>query len=176
MSRKLSYIEERLRSGAKLEEVIEELSWKDFEEICAEILEVHGYCPVLRGFRFKHSGRRFEIDVVAVREWLIVCVDCKHWGIRPGRTSALKRAAEKHYERVKAFASCLSSSPPAGLKIASEEAILVPVVVTLFDVPVTLSPRGVAIVPVFKFNSFAEELIGFYDQIAHITAAIMKLP
>ena len=174
--KKLSYIEERLRSGAKLEDVVEELSWRDFEEICAEILEVNSYHPVLRGFRFKFGRSRFEIDVVAVREWLVVCVDCKHWSIRPGRTSALKRAADKHYERVKALASCLSSSPPAELKIAYQKATLVPVVVTLFDVPSALSPGGVAIVPVFKFNSFAEELAGFYDQVAHITTAVMKLP
>ena len=174
MSEKLRRVEEKLRGGARLEEVMEELSWRDFEEICAEIFEVNGYSPVLRGFRFKLGQRRFEVDVIAVRDWLAVCVDCKHWGIRPGRTSALRRAAEQHLERVRCLGEGLKMAS-VSLKLSVDKAVLIPAIVTVFDVPLIPSRGEVPIIPIFKFNRFTQEILSFYDFVAHISVELPRI-
>jgi len=62
--------------GADLETVSSHLQWKEFENMAAFALERNGY-GVVRNLRFKHAGRRWEIDVVGFRRPMVLCVDCK---------------------------------------------------------------------------------------------------
>jgi len=75
--------------GADIEHVSAFFSWQEFEDIAALALERNGYV-VTKNLRFKHAGRRWEIDVVGCRKPLVLCVDCKHWqrGVKP---SALRK-------------------------------------------------------------------------------------
>ncbi len=88
--------------GADVEAVSNLLGWQEFESIAAEAFMQSGY-TVVQNFRFKHVGRRWEIDVVGCRKPLVVCVDCKdfHHGLSP---SAMRRIVEAQAERTRALA------------------------------------------------------------------------
>ncbi len=64
--------------GADPERVASFLEWAEFEKMTANILEMNGY-NVTQNLRFKQSAKRWEIDVVACRKPLVICIDCKHW-------------------------------------------------------------------------------------------------
>ena len=80
------------------------LGWQGLEELCSEIFAEAGY-TALRNFRFKHKGRRYEIDVVAWKENYIIAADCKRWSRI--RRSALREAALRQRERAEALAEGL---------------------------------------------------------------------
>jgi len=91
--------------GSDLENISNFLCWQEFEEIAAFALSNFGYA-VTNNVRFKHAGRRWEIDVVGCKKPLVVCIDCKHWqhAIAP---SALRRIVNSQVERTRAFANSL---------------------------------------------------------------------
>lgn len=149
----LSGLERLMRSGKTLEEVAEKTSWQDFEDLCDSILEEHNF-DTRKRFRFKDaSGQGHEIDILATKNLVKkhgrgarrtaggLAVDCKHWAC--GRTSAVRNAAKKQAERVKAL---------KGLREFKGKPI-VSVVVTLFQENI-IQEGEVWIVPVFKLNSF----------------------
>ena len=88
-------------AGGDVERVGRALGWLEFEDMVAHIFEENGFFT-RRRFRFKARGRRWEIDVLAFRRPLVVCVECKHWTSGLGNSSALK-TAKAHLEKVKVF-------------------------------------------------------------------------
>ena len=98
--------------GADVERVSNFLRWQEFEDITAIALERNGYI-VTKNVRFKHAGRRWEIDIVGCRKPLVLCVDCKHWhhGVKP---SALRKIVEAQVERANALTDTL---PTTALKV-----------------------------------------------------------
>ena len=64
--------------GADVQVISHLLCWQEFEEIAAYALKSFGY-TTSNNVRFKHAGRRYEIDVVGCKKPLVVCIDCKHW-------------------------------------------------------------------------------------------------
>jgi len=101
MSQRLGIAIKAINYGADFERVSRALGWLEFEEIVAHVFEENGY-RVGRRFRFQAYGRRWEIDVLATRKPLIVCVECKHW-LRGLSNSSARRIAENHLEKVKAL-------------------------------------------------------------------------
>ena len=93
--------------GSDVEHISNFLCWQEFEEIAAFALSNFGYA-VRNNVRFKHAGRRWEIDVVGCKKPLVICLDCKHWqhAIAP---SALSKIVISQVERTKAFADSLPS-------------------------------------------------------------------
>ena len=141
--------------GADIEHISGFLRWQEFEEIAALALERNGYV-VTKNLRFKHAGRRWEIDVVGCRKPVVLCVDCKHWqrGLKP---SALRRIVEAQLERVQALSDTL---PSVSLKVECvkwDKAKFLPVILSLVlssfkfydDVPV---------VPVLQLQDFLMQL------------------
>lgn len=43
MGSALQEIQRKLKNGVTIEEIAEKISWKEFESLCAEILEEHGF-------------------------------------------------------------------------------------------------------------------------------------
>ena len=78
--------------GADVERISDLLCWQEFEEIAALALKNNGY-TVKNNVRFKHEGKRWEIDVVGCKKPLVVCIDCKHWQ-RAIASSALRRIVD----------------------------------------------------------------------------------
>jgi Holliday junction resolvase-like predicted endonuclease len=152
--------------GADLERVSGFLDWKEFENIAAIAFERNDY-SVKRSLRFKHAGRRWEIDVVGCKKRMIVCVDCKHWhyGMYP---SAIRRIVEEQVERTSALAESL---PKLAEKIgcASWNRVeLVPAILSLITVRSKFYNK-VPIVPILQLQDFISQLPAYADSLKHFS-------
>lgn len=152
--------------GGDIERISAFFSWQEFEEIAALALKRNGYVAI-RNVRFKHSGRRWEIDVVGCRKPLVLCVDCKHWhrGLKP---SALRRIVEVQVDRTRALANTL---PAATLKIECskwKKAKFVPMILSL--IPGSLKfYYNVPIVPILQLQDFLIQLPAQVEELTYFT-------
>lgn len=141
-----------LSLGADVSFVARYLDWREFERFTSSILEAYGY-TVYRGFRFKATGRRWEIDILALRRPVMLCLDCKHH-LRQN-WSMLRRAALEELNRAEALKNALE-----GLKLDPKPSggwWILPVLVTLFK-PKYRVYEGVPIVQITELGNFLEEL------------------
>ena len=141
--------------GADIEAVSSHLDWQEFESIAAAALRHNGYV-VYQNLRFKHLGRKWEIDVVGCRKPLVACVDCKDWH-RGAAPSVMRRIVEAQANRVNALADVL---PHASLKLECTKwsiARFVPIVMVLMQGSFPFS-ESVPVVPVLKLQDFLHQL------------------
>jgi len=150
--------------GADVEHVSAFLRWQEFEEITAIALERNGYV-VAKNVRFKHAGRKWEIDIVGCKKPLGICIDCKHWrhGMAP---SALKRIAEAQVERTRALAESL---PNVSLEIECakwDKAKFIPAVLSLTQGSFKFYDM-VPIVPVLQLQDFLSQLPAYTESLKY---------
>jgi len=152
--------------GADLERVSGFLDWKEFENIAVIAFERNGY-SAKKNLRFKHAGRRWEMDIVGCKKPIVVCVDCKHWhhGMYP---SAIRRIVEEQVERTSALAESLSRL--AGeIKCTSWSRVkLVPAVISLITARSKFYNR-VPIVPVLQLQDFINQLPAYVNTLKHFS-------
>jgi len=156
-----------LKLGADLERVSGFLQWREFEGVAAVAFECNGYA-VERNVHFKHEGHRWEIDIVACKRPLVVCVDCKHWHHRLHR-SALERIVREQIERTRALAKSL---PSPSLKIKCFSWVrtrYIPVILSLISDECKFFD-GVPIVPVLQVQDFLNQLPAYADSLLCITS------
>jgi len=158
---------EAVRLGADVEAVSEMLSWKDFESLCAEALKTQGY-EVRAPFRFRVGDERCELDIVAYRRGVLLCVDCKHWKTKRGQRSKVKQAAASHFDKCAKLALSADILRNAGLEVRFGSYV-VPVIVTLVDLGFKGPLNGVCVVPIYKFNNFLLELEAHVDELSYVT-------
>ncbi len=152
--------------GAELEEVVNLLSWKDFEGLVARILTENDYlCAESFRKRGTEEARGMEIDVIGVKGRNVISVDTKMWGVRAGKSSALKSAAEKQEERTLRLCNQMHKLAEKLGGIPSGVYSLTPVLVTWLVEEVVFH-EGVPIVPVFKLNAFLQDIPVYQDMIA----------
>lgn len=118
--------------GVELARVSESLSWRDFEEFSARILEWLGYDVVRRVMLT--TPVRLEIDVFGVEtaSKLGLAIDCKHWSLTA--STKLAEAARLHAERILK----LTIHYPyfkVKYRLLSRARKVVPAIVTLFTPP-----------------------------------------
>ena len=155
----LEKIKSEIFSGKPLEEVLEGIDWREFENFVSEIFSKNDY-SVKRNFRFKTS-RRYEIDLIASRRNLTFCVDCKNWRGGRNKKSGIILAIEKQYLRVQELLKFIRKNLIAKKILTFEERPKVlPLIVTLLQEDV-LEENGVFVVPVWKLNSFLLEVENF---------------
>jgi Holliday junction resolvase-like predicted endonuclease len=150
--------------GADVERVSSALEWQEFENMAAVALERNGY-DVQRNLRFKHAGRKWEVDVVGCKKPVVMSIDCKHWrhGMSP---SVLKKIAEEQRERTKALADSLPN-PAVKIKFASwEMVILIPAVLSL-TVGRSKLCDGVPVVPVLQLQDFVSQVPVYVNSLEH---------
>ncbi len=152
--------------SADVERVSGFLGWKEFENIAAIAFERNGY-SVTRNLRFKHVGRRWEMDIIACKKPIVACVDCKHWhhGMYP---SAIRRIVEEQIERTSALGESL---PKLTEKIdcASWNRVkLIPAVLSLTAVRSKFYNK-VPIVPVLQLQDFISQLPAYMDSLKHFS-------
>jgi hypothetical protein len=152
--------------GADIEDVVNMLTWKDFEGFVANILMENNY-QCVESFRKRGTpeARGFEIDVIGIKENSIVAIDAKMWGVRKGKSSALKPAAEKQKERTKRLCRIMGRLSERMGTIPNGTYSLKPILVT-WVVEEVVFHGGVPIVPVFKLNSFLQDIAIYEDMIA----------
>jgi Holliday junction resolvase-like predicted endonuclease len=64
--------------GADPKTVCKPLGWDEFEDFAEFALKAGGY-KTYKHFRFKGDKRRYEIDIIALKQPFILSIDCKHW-------------------------------------------------------------------------------------------------
>jgi len=155
-----------LSSGGDLESVSSLLQWQEFESMASIALQQNGY-DVTKNLRFKHAGRRWEIDIVGCRKPLVICIDCKHWH-RSMHASATIRIAEEQVERTEALAESLPN-PNIKLECAKWDKIrFIPVVLSLIQGTFKFH-ENVPIVSVFQLQDFLSQLPACLDSIYQVT-------
>jgi len=152
--------------GGDVERVSGFLDWKEFENITAIAFERNDY-SVKNNLRFKHAGRRWEIDVVGCKKPIIVCVDCKHWhyGMYP---SAIKRIVLEQVERTSALAESLPKLTEKIECTSWNRVKLVPAVLSLTAVRSKFYNK-VPIVPVLQLQDFLNQLTAYVDSLKHFS-------
>lgn len=159
-----------VKLGADFERVCRALGWLEFEEMVAHILEENGY-RVRRRFRFKAKGRRWEVDVLAYRHPLVLCIECKRWTRGMGN-SAVRNIMETHLEKVRVLSEKLVTlSPDLGLRMWTK-AVVVPLTLSLSQASTSFH-GGAPIVSVLKLPDFLSEFEGRMDNLFHFE---VKLP
>jgi Holliday junction resolvase-like predicted endonuclease len=155
-----------IQLGADFERVCSFLQWKEFENVAVVAFEQNSY-SVEKNLRFKHAGRRWEIDVVGFKKPIVLCVDCKHWhrGMYP---SALRKIVEEQVERTVALVESLSAY--AGkIECASWDVVkLVPAVLSLVAGRFKFYDN-VPIVPVLQLQDFLRQLPAYVDSLKHFS-------
>jgi len=163
-SQRVSMAVQAIKLGADFERICKFLEWSEFESIAAQAFQAYGF-RVLRNFRFKHAGKRWEIDVLGFREPLIVCVDCKHWR-RGWSQAATIKAVEAQLERTRAFADALPNYYQKARLAEWKSATLVPLVLSLVHGPFKFH-NNVPIVPVLQLQDFINELPLEINSLTH---------
>ena len=152
--------------GADLERVCTFLTWSEFEDISGFAFEASGF-SVKRSFRFKWSGRRWEVDIVAYKGRTVISVDCKHWR-RNWRGSSIKRIVENHIERTKALSEALPN-----LRLIPKikgRLTVVPVILSLVQGPFKFY-MDVPVVPILQLRNFIEEMPLHIGSMRYFTSA-----
>lgn len=150
--------------GADFERVCRALGWLEFEEMAAHILEENGY-GVRRRFRFKAKGRRWEVDVLAYRRPLVLCIECKRWTRGMGN-SAVRNIVEAHLEKVRVLSEKLVSlAAVLGLRTWTK-AVVIPLTLSLSQASASFY-GGAPIVSVLKLPDFLSEFEGRLDDLVH---------
>lgn len=155
-----------IQLGADVERVSSFLQWKEFENIAAVAFERNSY-SVKKNFRFKHAGRRWEIDIVGCKRPIAICVDCKHWhhGMYP---SSLKKIVEEQVRRTFALAESLPELINK-IECASWDRVkFVPAVLSLVKDRFKFYDN-VPIVPVLQLQDFLSQLPAYADSLKHFS-------
>lgn len=150
-----------IKTGIDIEKSISDLDGKEFEAFTRDILISHEF-QVYSGVRFKTSKkRRYEIDLLAIRNPIILCIDCKHWSSRTGKKYALKKAVEKQVERTLAFSKDVDL-----LKFHIEENndhFLMPLLISWLAEDIK-TYQNVPIVPIFQLSFFLNQIDVYRDE------------
>ena len=158
-----------INHGTDVERVCKVLEWKEFENFAATAFEKNNFA-VKRNFRFKASGRRWEIDVIAYSEPIIVCVDCKRWR-RGWGNSAITRVADAQAQRTAALANNIQAlQRKIGLEYW-KQATLFPVILSLFPGPVKFY-NNVPVVPILQLQNFLDEFQGHTTELTHFKTSL----
>ncbi|MCX8169736.1 MAG: restriction endonuclease [Candidatus Methanomethyliaceae archaeon] len=157
----LKELEERMKSGEQLEEILKKEGWRDFEDLTSSILSESGFLTI-KNLRFSYNKRRYEIDIIALENPRIIVADCKHWKAKYSKFSALKNATLLHYNRCLYFSYKLAELSLIDFE-SWKEIIIIPTLVTLYE-EIIKEKNNVFIVPLFKITSFLEGLrSGLFD-------------
>ena len=148
---RLRVAEIALTNGADPEQVARELSWQEFERFIRRVLDLEGYAATTH-FIFKHSGRRFEIDVLGSKEPVVICVDCKHWH-HGSAASKIKLAAKNQLQRAESLSHVFMSYGKKHGIARWRSTRLLPIVLTLADLSPTII-EGVPVVSALRLRDF----------------------
>ena len=158
-----------IQLGADFELTSGFLDWKEFESFAALAFETNGY-RVKKTLRFKHRGKRWEIDIIGCKKPLVVCVDCKHWhhGMYP---SAFRKIVEAQVKRTYDLTESLSSFVGEIGCANWKKAKLVPTVLSLVKSRFKFYDN-VPIVPVLQLQNFLSKLPAQADTLKHFSKRI----
>jgi len=145
-------IKQRIHQGEQIEDIVEEIDWKQFEEFIIEILKNHDFIA-FQNFRFK-TERRFEVDILASDGNNVFVVDCKHWDRGRYKKTGLKYAVEEQKYRLEELKKFIKNNFVAKNKFKiTEKTRFTPLIITWFEEDL-LKYEDTFVVPVWKLNQF----------------------
>jgi hypothetical protein len=150
--------------GADFQTVSRSLGWLEFEELVAHVFEMNGY-NVHRRFRFQAEGRRWEMDVLALRSPYIVCAECKHWAKGIGNSTA-RGIIETHLEKTEVFSRHMHQLAKKIRAHRWGHATVVPLALTMAPTDMNIY-RRVPCVSILALPSFLDEFGGQLERLAH---------
>jgi len=150
--------------GADFQTVSRSLGWLEFEELAAYVFEMNGH-SVYRRFRFQAEGRRWEMDVLALRRPYIVCAECKHWTRGMGNTTA-RGIVEAHAKKTEVFSRHLAALAKRIKAHRWGSATVVPVALTMSPTDMSIY-RRVPSVSILALPSFLDEFGGQLERLIH---------
>jgi Holliday junction resolvase-like predicted endonuclease len=156
-----------LEVGADFELACRMLSWAEFEGIAAQAFEANG-CLAIRNFHFKCASRKWEIDILALRKPLVLCVDCKHWK-RGWQRAAIEKAVEEQLKRTEALANALPDYHYKAKIERWQTCSFFPIVLSLMPGPYK-SYDDVPVVPILQVQDFINELPLIASALPHFSA------
>jgi len=147
-SDKIQMILIAIRSGCDIQTCSQLLTWKDFELFTSEVLIKSDYDTKVN---IHLTKPRCQLDVVAVKNNFLLCIDCKHW--RNYSRSAIMLYIEKQVIRTRNF-------------LVNNKKIkrALPMLITLYDSNFKLI-CGVPVVPIKSLQSFLLEFEALEDQL-----------
>ena len=155
--------------GADPEGVARELRWQEFEALAAQILNRDGYATV-NHFIFKHAARKYEIDVLAAKETMVLCVDCKHWH-HGWAQSKIITAARSQFLRVQSLSEVFAFYEKKHHVASRQSLRLLPIVLTLADVSSRLV-GGVPIVSALRFRNFLSQVSPWDERLRFVDVPV----
>jgi len=150
--------------GADVERVCKVLTWTEFEDFAFLAFEANNFVAK-KHFRFNWSGRRWEIDILALKEPIVASVDCKQWH-RGWGESANRKAAELQVERTQVLAEASSSMSDKIGVTEWKHAYFVPIIISLMQGPYKLY-GGTPVVPILQLRDFLQGILVYIDKITH---------
>ncbi|MEM0066615.1 MAG: hypothetical protein QXZ22_01360 [Sulfolobales archaeon] len=155
-----------IKQGCDPTKVSTYLNWRDFEAFVAEALLESGY-EVFKNFRF--GVKKWEFDVLAVNTTssLGIAIDCKHWSPKYSSSGKMRDVALVHLEKLKKFLDwCNYELPdhPLLRKIKKFYGLIVTI-----SESVRGSIQGVAVVPIYYFRDFIENLGYYVEELKVVT-------
>lgn len=139
--------------GFPLLELAINSGWSTLEELVRALLREHGF-TCRRSIYIKLAGRRYEVDLLAWKRDILLCIDCKRWA--RVRASALRQAALNQKRRCDAVARLIETCEMPCLSSAAE--------VNVFPVVVSLHPaekivhEGVLMVSIYSFADIIRDI------------------
>ncbi|MFX0137439.1 MAG: NERD domain-containing protein [Candidatus Hodarchaeota archaeon] len=153
-------------------QVINYLTWQEFEEFCLYVLEQHEF-RCIRNFRFKKRKSRFEIDILGFNRPYILCIDAKLWRIRYGKSSALKKAVDNQIIRTEALSNIISKYIDQLQILKWKYVYFIPILITSMNEGIK-SHKEVPIVPFYQFNNFISNFNKIIDDLPQFKVKVPK--
>jgi len=153
---------EAVRQGG-LQQVARALTWQEFEAFTQECLQTVGF-DTQKGLIVKDDSRRWQIDVIAKKNPMILGIDCKHWE-SPGYESKLSNAAEHQRLALQALIRQMAARGEVG----REGLLVLPMILTLFE-PRARMVGGVVVVSIEQLGDFLERVSPFSSELPFMPA------
>ena len=143
------------------------LDWREFEVFAEECLQRAGF-DTERNVRLNDGTKRWEIDIVAKKISMMLCIDCKHWA--HSSPQRLRNALE-HQRKAATSLNLVRER-----RLDYTPSWTLPIVLTLFDNQL-MSERDVGLfVSVVRFQDFLEHLSHYDSSLPFIPPNVRQKP
>ena len=153
------------RTGG-LQEASKALTWQEFEKFSEICLNAAGF-ETQKGVMVRDGTKLWQIDLVAIKDKMILAIDCKHWK-SPGYLSKFSRAIRHHEQSLKPLIHHMKSSG----RFVDGEVRAVGIILTLLE-PRRKIVEGVVLASISQLSDFLEHLTP-YDPDIPFTNAVAE--
>lgn len=150
--------------GADIERVCTFLTWLEFENMAILAFKANDY-ETKKHFRFRWFNRRWEIDILGLKNPFIICADCKHWHHKWSGSASIK-AANMQMERTKMLAEAFKALDHRIPVSAWKYAYFIPMILSLLPANRKFY-NNVPIVSVLQLRDFLYQVPAYLSKIAH---------